>query len=291
MNISLKRPLQVLSTLTVACILAACGGATSTVDPFVPTRVIGLGDGYNGLVTVTGTGEVETVVGQVAALFGVSSANVVNNAATSPILISQLSSQTSGLTFSETDLVVLSIGTGDIKAAYDANPSNSDAAVAAAESAAASLATEIENMLQRGAKHVLVMQPLEFSTTPYGRANSATYPLNTSSSPTVSFISKLSGLLGEYIAHEGYSRNPVIYGGLGLSSDFNNYTATATAGNFSTSSQTPYCSNSSTSLTATCAVSTTDYDTTLFANGLYLTPAGNRWVAGYLYNATSYGWR
>jgi phospholipase/lecithinase/hemolysin len=29
----------------------------------------------------------------------------------------------------------------------------------------------------------------------------------------------------------------------------------------------------------------------LFADGIHLTPAGNRWVASYLYNATAQGWR
>ena len=282
MKTSFKRIVKALCVTATAVVLGACGGASSTVDPFKPTRVIGLGDGYNAWVTVTGTGEVETVVGQVAALFGVS--NIQNNAATTPVLISQLSSQLSGLTFSPSDLVLISIGTGDIQAAYTAQDP-----IAAAETAAASLATAIENMLTQGASHILVMQALEFSTTPYARANSGTYPLNTNSSPTVAFNAKVSALLQTYISHAGYRNNPVIFGGMGLSSDFNNYTSYATYGAFTTSTQTPYCG--STSLNVTCSVGAATYDTTLFGDGLYLTPAGNRWVAQYLFNATAQGWR
>jgi hypothetical protein len=35
----------------------------------------------------------------------------------------------------------------------------------------------------------------------------------------------------------------------------------------------------------------TQAGTTLFADNLNLTPAGNRWVSQYIYNATAQGWR
>jgi phospholipase/lecithinase/hemolysin len=38
-------------------------------------------------------------------------------------------------------------------------------------------------------------------------------------------------------------------------------------------------------------VANASYATMLFADGMHLTPAGNRWVAQYLYSATSQGWR
>jgi phospholipase/lecithinase/hemolysin len=39
------------------------------------------------------------------------------------------------------------------------------------------------------------------------------------------------------------------------------------------------------------AAANASYTTMLFADGIHLTPAGNRWVASYLYNATAQGWR
>ena len=39
------------------------------------------------------------------------------------------------------------------------------------------------------------------------------------------------------------------------------------------------------------APASASYTTMLFADGIHLTPAGNRWVASYLYNATAQGWR
>ena len=47
MNPIFSRTLKALRTVTVATLLSACGGASSTVDPFVATRVIAFGDGFN----------------------------------------------------------------------------------------------------------------------------------------------------------------------------------------------------------------------------------------------------
>ena len=72
-----SRTLKALCCVMVVATLSACG-ASSTVSPFVPTRVIGLGDAYNdvgssinGRYTVRGTNEIATVVEQLAAYFGV----------------------------------------------------------------------------------------------------------------------------------------------------------------------------------------------------------------------------
>jgi hypothetical protein len=286
-----SRTLKALCVVAAVAMLSACG-SSSTVDPFKPSRVIGLGDAYNDtdstrVYTVRGTGTVETVVGQVAALFGVSS---VNSYAVSGTGISDLSGQITQVgTFSASDLVVVTAGTKEIKAAYAAaDPS------AAARTAATALTAQLEELLRLGARHILVMQPLELSVTPLAVSNRVTYPLNTNSSPTVAFISQISGELGAIVSRGGYSTNPIIYGGTALSSDFNVYASNLTYLEFTTSTQTPACTAALTAdVFVGCAVGAANasHATMLFADDTNLTPAGNRWVAQRLYNATAQGWR
>jgi len=67
MNPIFSRILKALCTLAAVALLSACG-SSSTVDPFKPTRVIGLGDGYNDVnATVREGSTTDTVVQQVAA--------------------------------------------------------------------------------------------------------------------------------------------------------------------------------------------------------------------------------
>ena len=184
MNPIFSRTLKALCSVMAAVLLSACGAST-TVDPFNPTRVIGLGDAYNDMTsssiyTVRGTGTVETVVGEVAALLGVSSANVTSYAAsgsTISSLTAQISSAKSaaGGAFTGKELIVITAGTADIKAAYG----TADAS-AAAEAAATALTLHIEQLVTDGARHILVMQPLEFSLTPFAANSRGTYALNTS---------------------------------------------------------------------------------------------------------------
>jgi hypothetical protein len=319
MNSVFSRILKALCVVTAVASLSACGGASSTVNPFVPTRVIGLGDAYNDVgsdnsghapFTVTGTGEVSTVVEQVAALFGVGSSGTFVGAVTYTNLpasgvfsyavggalinsgadsladqIVSLSADVGGA-FTSSDLIVIAAGTQDIKAHYTTTD---------AETAAGLLEAQVKILLGKGAKHILILQPLELSVTPYARANNIA--VDVTLSPTVKFNTKISGELYDYVSRQGLSYNPVIYGSA-FSSTFNTYAQTTPYLEFSTSTQVPYCTSTppSTDPASMSGCSkrvgdSTVYDTTLFADNLNLTPAGNRWVAQYLYNATAQGWR
>jgi GDSL-like Lipase/Acylhydrolase len=314
-----SRILKALCVVTAVASLSACGGASSTVNPFVPTRVIGLGDAYNDVgsdnsghapFTVTGTGGVSTVVEQVAALFGVGSSGTFVGAGTYTNLpasgvfsyavggalinsgadsladqIVRLNDDVGGA-FTSSDLIVIAAGTQDIKATYT---------TFGAETAAGLLEAQVKILLGKGAKHILILQPLELSVTPYARANNIA--VDVTLSPTVKFNSKISGELYDYVSRQGLSYNPVIYGSA-FSSTFNTYAQTTPYLEFSTSTQVPYCTSTAPStdpaLMSGCSKRVGDstvYDTTLFADNLNLTPAGNRWVAQYLYNATAQGWR
>jgi hypothetical protein len=53
----------------------------------------------------------------------------------------------------------------------------------------------------------------------------------------------------------------------------------------------PACGSATLFTGCTTAVANANYPTMMFANGIHLTPAGNRWVAQFLFNATAQGWR
>ena len=283
MNSIFSRTLKALCAVTAAVMLCACGGASSTIDPFHPTRVVGLGDGYNDeTATVDDATTTRTVVGQVAAYFGQS--NVVSKGSNSA-RISDLAGQINAVVttnggFSAGDLVVITVGTFDVKTP-GVDP------VAEAQT----LVTQVQSLKNAGVNHILIMPVLDVSRTPWGRANSfSTTATNTFNTAVLTALSSAFG---------GQSPNTVIYANAtGVTSLFLTATSTTTFSPFTDTGYngtalgtTPACG--STTLLAGCASGSANasYSTMLFANGIHLTPAGNRWVAAYLYNATHQGWR
>ncbi len=371
MNLIFSRTLKALCTVVVAGVLTACG-SSSTYEPFVPTRVVGLGDGYNDPAsTVRETGSTTgTVVGQVAAYFGLGSSNVVNQSSTGAkisALAGQIDSVPNG--FSSGDLVVIAVGTHDVigndpastvretgsttgtvvgqVAAYfgqsnvvnasitgakisaiegqiddvvanhngfssgdlvviavgthdvignDAVNGTTPITTAEAESASTALFVQVQRLQNLGVKHILIMPILEVSRTPWGRAH------NFSGSATTTLNDKVLGKVPS-----GYNQNPVIYANASsITSQFLLATSTYTYSTFTDTgvdasgvATTPACGAASVSAMAGCdavdsnsnPVANSAYGTMLFADGIHLTPAGNRWVAQFLFNATSNGWR
>ena len=264
MKTLIHRLLKACCTVAVAVMLVACGGATSTVDPFKPTRVIGLGDGYVLLSN--------SVLSQVAADFGQSNVVSLANAAHS---ISNLSGQIAlipgGVT--STDLVVISIGTNDLKGGLPQANYATKVGV---------LVTQIQGLLGTG-KHVLVMPVLDLSRTPWGKASNPVF----SSTATADFNSELSRQLASNFG--GRSSNPVIYGDgyvSPISSQFRSMTDPINPTNWvSPLNQYDF---------GNCVANCTDSSTSLFDTGVsdtYLTTAGMQWAGNLLYAATSQGWR
>lgn len=297
MNLIFSRTLKALCTVVVAGVLTACG-SSSTYEPFVPTRVVGLGDGYNDPAsTVRETGSTTgTVVGQVAAYFGVGPSNVVNQSstgATISALAGQIDSVPNG--FSSGDLVVIAVGTHDV-IGNDAVNGTTPITTAEAESASTALFVQVQRLQNLGVKHILIMPILEVSRTPWGRAH------NFSGSATTTLNDKVLGKVPS-----GYNQNPVIYANASsITSQFLLATSTYTYSTFTDTgvdasgvATTPACGAASVSAMAGCdavdsnsnPVANSAYGTMLFADGIHLTPAGNRWVAQFLFNATSNGWR
>jgi phospholipase/lecithinase/hemolysin len=255
--------------------------------------VVGLGDGYNDIRTATGgaaptvrtgAGTTSSVVERVAAYFGQS--NVVS-AATGGARIADLAAQIDSIgSFSSGDLVVIAVGTFDVKAN----------AIPATE--AQTLVTQVQRLKTAGVTHILIMPVLDVSRTPWGRANS--FDTTATNTFNMAVLAALSTAFG------GQSPNTVIYANAsGVTSLFLTATSVATYSPFTdtgfngtAAGTVPACGNpvpllGDTSIPVGCDFTaiTTPYTTMLFADGIHLTPAGNRWVAGYLYNATAQGWR
>lgn len=304
MNPIFSRTFKALCSIAIVGLLSACG-ASSTVEPFNPTRVIGLGDGFNdATATVVDGTTTLTVVRQVAAYFGQS--NIVSKASAGA-LVSGLAAQIDSVVtanggFSSGDLVVITIGTFDVKAGTNS------------ATAAQALVTQVQRLKSAGVKHVLIMPVLELSRTPWGRANNFDPTATPAATPAVSLTNTFNEavLLALSSAFGGQTPNSVIYANAsGVTSLF--LTATTAPASYLTFTDTGFNGTTYTTPacgTATLALNTTfdsagtsgcdasvptaasrPYTTMLFADGIHLTPAGNQLIASYLYNATRQGWR
>ena len=283
MNPIFSRTFKALCSIAIVGLLSACG-ASSTVEPFKPTRVIGLGDGFNNATATVDDGTTtRTVVGQVAAFFGQS--NLVSYASAGA-RIADLATQINSVgSFSSGDLVVITVGTFDVKAS--ATPTTE----------AQTLVTQVQRLKTAGVTHILIMPVLDVSRTPWGRANTNTVSTTATNTFNETVLLALSTAFGSQ------TPNSVIYANAsGVTSFFLTATSVAVFSPFTdtgfsstvAAGTTPACGDAT--LFTGCAASVPTaagrpYTTMLFADGIHLTPAGNRWVAQFLYNATAQGWR
>jgi hypothetical protein len=234
-----------------------------------------LGDTFNDIHTATGgsahtvriagAGADASVVGHIATLFGIS--NVVSYASSATPLIAHLAAQVDqvGSLSGSTDLVVITVGTQDIIAGNSA------------ASQLPTLKNQIDRLLSLGARHIVLMPPLDLSRAPGNPAHK-----NDAAQFWQDELASLSGV---------YSGNVFLFASTPISSAF----LLATDPNATQ----PYSDGGGTFANthdAKCpgSVSTgcdaADDGTYLFADDYNLTPTGNRWVAQHLFNATAY-WR
>ncbi len=246
-----SRTFKALTALLVVAVLAACG-SSSTVDPFKPTRVIGLGDAHNDMSatqhTVRVTTGVRTVVQQVATLFGVST--VQSSVATGDSTVAHLNTQVNALgQLQASDLIVITSGTADYLAGGAAGATNY----------LNGLKTALDTLKAKGATHILLMQVVDKSVT--------------IDNNLVSFNSVVSAGLSQYadVARLTNIDRPA-----------------ALFPNWATNTNTPYCGANT---TGGCALGGNDPELYFLADSVYPTPAGNRWIAQYMYNVTARGWR
>ena len=171
-----------IATLMAACVLVGCGGASSTVNPLTPTRIIAFGDAFStvdtsGYATYSvNTSETNaTVASRIATIYGftlkyVSSSSAViasgtaysyaAGTATSSNTATQISTYLTYNTPGSSDLFIITAGTQDIIAAA---PTNDTTAIA---TAATALTAAIQTLTNAGAQYVMVMQPINVARTP-----------------------------------------------------------------------------------------------------------------------------
>jgi adhesin HecA-like repeat protein len=307
-----------IATIMAACALVGCGGASSTVDPLVPTRVIAFGDALSdtsslpigsGQFTVR-TGETDnTLAGRLAAKYGI----VLNNGSTTSGgysyadgtlnsgKVSDVGNQITtylghvGNSIGAKDLIIITVGSQDIY--YAAKNNNPNGVV----SAATNLTSQIQRLTNAGAKYVLVVLPINMARTPWGLSGAdATSSViqglsydtgNQCLSFSCQLIIKLNSAYPATTSHQpilladliSYS-NLLTGTGAGAENTYLNYGVT--------NPNTAACNAGGTSGCATNAVNA-NYATYVFADTLNLTPFANRLLADYIYNYNFYraGWR
>ena len=171
-----------IATLMAACVLVGCGGASSTVDPLTPTRVIAFGDSFSTVDTsgyatysVNTSSTDATVASRIATIYGFTlkyrtSASAViasgtaysyaAGTATASDTYTQIATYLANNTPGSKDLFIITAGTQDIATAA---LTNNTTAIA---TAATKLTAAVQLLTNAGAKYVLVMQPINVARTP-----------------------------------------------------------------------------------------------------------------------------
>ncbi|MEY4340621.1 MAG: hypothetical protein RL541_125 [Pseudomonadota bacterium] len=178
-----------IATLVAACVLVGCGGASSTVNPLTPTRVVAFGDAFSTVDSVTPTSGYSTytvdtsetnanVASRIASIYGftmkhyTASLSAIHASGTSYSYASgtATSSDTkdqvqlylrNGNSPGASDLFIITAGTQDIVSA--SKPSKDTSAIA---TAATKLTEAVQLLTNAGAKYILVMQPINVARTP-----------------------------------------------------------------------------------------------------------------------------
>jgi hypothetical protein len=329
MNPIFSRTLKALCVMSAAVLLTACGGASSTIDAFKPTRVIAFGDGFSyvdgsgyGLSTVR-TNEVDnTIAGRIAARASI----VVKDVASNPLdttggfsyaspkaRVADVDSQitaflaSAGGAVAKKDLIIITVGNWDI---YDAVMTG-----ASVDTASTNLVASVKRLTDAGAEHVVLMPAINMARTPWaltapnGMSLADIQKLSITTSPLPSLTSFNFLLLEKLNATYKQDKKPVYL--LDRSGDFNSF-----AGKFDTNGTkrienisgmvitadtgfyVPVCPAATTlvSTDATfaegCALpNSTDYLTYVFADDINLTPLANRFLADRMIALLlNYGW-
>jgi hypothetical protein len=252
MNPVFSRTLKALCTLAAVAMLSACGGASSTVEPFVATRVIAFGDGFN-FVDANGSGKStvratdltanpvvyvtdDTIAGRIAATrYGI----VVKDVATGPALaatggfsyatanarVADVDAQITTFlnaagTVGKKDLIIITVGNWDV---YDATLSGATSM----DTPATALVASIQRLTNAGAEHVVLMPSINMARTPWARttpngkslADIQKLSITTANLPSLSSFNVLMST--KLSAAYTQDRKPVLL--LDQSSIFNNF--------------------------------------------------------------------
>ncbi len=311
-----ERAFRILLAGALALLLASCGGGSSVVTDFHPTRVVVFGDamadmklgsGATGLYTINGDGSTNNWVRQLASYYGLTPldvnvkakahARITNNVDAVGGSAASVTSQISGWTggFTANDLVVVSAGTSDLIAegyqAVKASPSQTEsAATLNVQQAARELATQIRQLVTNGAQHVVVLSPYNMGNTPWATAATrTTFLQNLTNEFYIELVYYISDLSDKVLVVDAR----VQMNALVISTSFkgSNMACTTIAagvgiGIGSGNVDSSLCN----SATSGDLVSGYDANKYLFADGVYPTPLAHRQLGDYAYNKLRVRW-
>jgi outer membrane lipase/esterase len=276
--------------VSVALLLTACG-AGSVKDPFVPTRVVVFGDSLSVRTagvryTVNGSGGIDNWTDQIASSYGVTSfsANAVAEATVSGVA-AQVSAF--GGAYQSGDLVVMSAGFRDlIDLAQSASPTT------AATALGATYGNAIRAAVSNGAKHVLAINMYDFSST-YSVQGGTASAANMKALIRAFNIELARSLVSPYVADnvrlvdvEGY----MIAGKLTGFTDLTTVVCAQTDPSAGIGMGTGKLNSSLCTVGNVGAAYTSTYNNYLFADAVYLTPAGHRALGSFAYSAAASRW-
>ena len=216
-----------IAALMSACALVGCGGASSTVNPLTPTRIIAFGDGHSavdtsgyGTFTVRTSDTDNTVAGRIAAKYStaplVPKTGAVALASTGNFSFASGTARTAdtatqidnfvkgGNTIGSSDLFIITAGALDI---YDVSTGVAGASITAATT---SLVNAVKQLTNAGAQYVLIVYPINMARTPWGNGSASIQALSYDTGTScLSFSCKLTTSLNtNYPATS--SHNPVL---------------------------------------------------------------------------------
>jgi len=148
--------------LSIAMLLTACSGSSTINDPFKPTRIVVFGDSMSFISTTVAytvnDSSMNNWASQIASSYGVST--IVKNAAANA-LVSDVQTQvnTFGAAYQAGDLVIVSAGYRDII-------NDASAGTNTATTKGTAYANLVRSMVTNGAKHVAVANLHDLSKTP-----------------------------------------------------------------------------------------------------------------------------
>jgi phospholipase/lecithinase/hemolysin len=285
-----------LGLLAGSALLAACGSSTVN-EPFKPTRVVIFGDGLsdtttNAQYTVNGDGSVNNWARQVAASYGVSvvsfaqgNARISTATGAGGVAVTTITAQAAGFSYQAGDLVVMNGGFSDLIA--EANTATGGAnSTANAAAYGTALGNLVRSMVAAGAKHIAVANIYDLSKAPAAGilTNLATQNSNSRGALVAAFNDALKTNLGS--ASLTYIGDNVRL--LDAEAYLNTVRATPTTYGFVDTSTVACSSNDAANgiglgtakvnskLCTTGTLAQTAYNSYVFADSVYPTPAFHR---------------
>jgi phospholipase/lecithinase/hemolysin len=284
-----------LATCTLAWGLASCGGGTSQVEAFVPLRLITFGDemsaftadgkkyAVNGFAADGTTPDCKLLpiwTQVVANVYGFGFAECpvgtgehkaiarAKPGARAADLKTQVQAQVAAGGFADKDLVTVMIGTNDIRDLYEqsraASAPSKDALLEAARQRGVEVATQVNALVDRGAKVIVVTIP-DVGLTPWGLAQGAT-----GASLLTELTAALNGRIRVNILNDGR------FVGLVLGDEFSQTAARVPAAYSLTNATTAACAVAPPACTSATLASGATADGWLWADTTWLATGGHR---------------